>query len=260
MESSAVSSLASTYYESMGDGTPIVFIHPPHMDHTVFHYQRALSKYFHVILYDIRGHGGSGIQPEPATVPVLADDLRLLLDKLHIRRAVVCGYSSGGSVAQEFALTYPERMRALILSGGFPYVNTFLLKNVFRGGIALVKAGRKNLLANILSFSHHVTKEDRQSLYEHCLQADKKTALEFYEDSFRYDCRKRISEIEVPLLLLNGQKAFTMQAYLPFYWRNVENVTSVLIAEGSHQIPMKKHRPFNHAIRNFVAALPEARE
>lgn len=256
MESLKVSPLVPTYYESIGSGTPIVFIHPPHMDHVVFRYQRELAEYFNVILYDIRGHGRSGIDPEPVTVSVLADDLRKLLDKLNIDRAVICGYSSGGSVAQEFALTFPERLKALILSGGFPCVNTFILSNVYRSGIALVKAGQKRLLSNGLSFSHHVTKEDRQDLYQHCLRTDERMALEFYIDSFRYDCRDRLHEIDVPLLLLNGERAFYMHGYLPYYWRNVKNVTSVMVAGGNHQIPMKKYHPFNHAVRDFVAALP----
>lgn len=249
------SSRFPTYYESLGTGTPLVFVHPPHMDHTVFHYQRELSKHFKVILYDIRGHGKSSGSQEPTTVSLLAQDLRFLLDELDIDRPVICGYSSGGSVAQQFALTYPDRLSALILSGGFPCVNTLILKNIYRSGIMLVKNGRSRFLSNVLSFSHHVTKQDRHDLYEHCLRANEQTALEFYEDSFRFDCRERLSEIDVPMLLLNGERAFYMRAYLPLYWESVKNVTSVLIEGGNHQIPTKKHSPFNHAIRDFVRSL-----
>lgn len=255
MQSIQVSSLVPMYYESSGSGIPIVFIHPPHMDHVVFRYQRELAEHFRVILYDIRGHGHSGIDAKPMTIRLLADDLRLLLDKLGIDQAVICGYSSGGSVAQEFALTYPERLKALILSGGFPRVSTFLLKNEFRAGMALVKSGQQRFLSNVLSFSHHITDEDREDLFLHCLKSDERMAFQFYKESFYYDCTDRLGELSVPLLLLSGSRAFYMHPYVPLYWERVKNVTSVLIANASHQLPMRRYLPFNHAIRQFASSL-----
>src|SRR5699024_8589284 len=83
-----VSSLLPMHYESIGSGILIVFIHPPHMDHIVFRYQRELAEHFRVILYDIRGHGRSGIDTERPTMSCLASDLRNLLDELKIDHAV----------------------------------------------------------------------------------------------------------------------------------------------------------------------------
>jgi pimeloyl-ACP methyl ester carboxylesterase len=255
MPSLQVSSLIPIYYESSGSGTPIVFIHPPHMDHVVFRYQRELAEHFRVILYDIRGHGRSGINTEPVTIPILADDLRLLLDELEIDQAVVCGYSSGGSVAQEFVLSFPERTKALILSGGFPQVNTFLLKNEFRAGMALVKGGKQRFLCNVLSFSHHVTKEDRQDLFAHCIKADERTAYQFYRESLLYNCTNRLPGLSVPLLLLNGAWSHYLHPYIHQYLCRVKDVQSVFIANSFHQLPMKSYLPFNHAICRFLRDL-----
>ncbi|HEU5141025.1 MAG TPA: alpha/beta hydrolase [Bacillales bacterium] len=255
MASLQVSSLVPMYSESLGSGVPIVFVHPPHMDHAVFRYQRQLAEHFRVILYDARGHGQSGISSEPVTISGLAEDLRLLLDELEVDRAVICGYSSGGSVAQEFALAYPERTKALILSGGFPQVNTFVLKNEFRAGMALVKAGKQRFLSNVLSFSHHITDEDRRDLFRHCLKADERTAYEFYRESMRYNCKEQLSGLSVPLLLVNGSRALHMHSYINQYLSRVEQAQLVFVANGSHQIPMKKYAPFNHAVSWFVRSL-----
>ncbi|ASF41008.1 hypothetical protein CEH05_18320 [Halobacillus halophilus] len=126
------------YYTSSGAGVPIVFIHPPHMGHHVFKYQNVLSNQFRIITYDIRGHGNSGKNEKPPTIQQLANDLQLLLDRLGIDEAIIVGYSSGSSIAQAFALTYPDRMKALVLSGGFPEINTFLLRMQYYLGLALV--------------------------------------------------------------------------------------------------------------------------
>ncbi|HET7578807.1 MAG TPA: alpha/beta hydrolase [Bacillales bacterium] len=255
MESLRVSSLIPMYYESSGSGVPIVFIHPPHMDHVVFRYQRELAEHFCVILYDVRGHGRSGIDMEPLTIPILADDLRLLLDKLDIDQAVVCGYSAGGSVAQEFALTYPERLKALILSGGFPQVNTFILKNEFRAGMAIVKNGQQRFLCNVLSFSHRNTSEDRHDLFQHCIKADERMAFQFYKEALHYNCVDRLPELSAPLLLLSGSRAFHMHAYVRQYLDRVKQAESVVIANANHQLPIKNYLPFNHAVRTFVQDL-----
>lgn len=255
MSAPNVSSLVPTHYESTGLGIPIVFIHPPQMDHMVFQYQRMLAEHFQVILYDIRGHGRSGISGERPTIKRLAADLLKLLDLLEIDKAVICGYSCGGSVAQEFTLSYPERVKALILSGGFPKVSTFLLKNEFRAGMALVKSGNQRLLSRILAFSHHVTEEDRRKLFKHCIRADEQTALQYYKESFHYDCTDQLPELSVPLLLLTGSRAYHMHPYLKIYSRLVDNIQIVRIANASHQLPMRSYQPFNHAIKKFIQGL-----
>lgn len=250
-----VSSLVPTHYESTGSGIPIVFIHPPHMDHTVFQYQRMLAEYFQVVLYDIRGHGRSGISGEKPTMKRLAADLFELLNQLKIDKAVICGYSSGGSVAQEFALSYPDRVKALILSGGFPKVSTFLLKNEFRAGMTLVKSGKQRLLSRVLAFSHHVTEEDRRKLFKHCIRADEHTALQFYKESFHYDCTQHLPNLSMSLLLLSGSWAYHLHPYLKLYFRKVPDVRAVRIANASHQLPTRSYLPFNHAIKQFIQNL-----
>ncbi len=99
------------YYEEMGSGTPILFIHPPGMGHIVFRHQQSLSSHFRIIMYDMRGNGKSSPSNRPITIPLLADDICRLLNTLDVKQAIICGYSSGGSIALEFALRYIENAR-----------------------------------------------------------------------------------------------------------------------------------------------------
>lgn len=71
-----------------------------------------------VIASDLRGHGRTDAPEDLSsyTITAYADDLRALLDALGVARADVLGSSFGGMVALEFALRYPERVRALILA------------------------------------------------------------------------------------------------------------------------------------------------
>lgn len=75
-----------------------------------------LAEQLRVIAYDFRGNGNSDEPPGPCTMATFVEDTLALLDSLHVDRAHVYGQSFGGMVAQELALTAPERVRTLILA------------------------------------------------------------------------------------------------------------------------------------------------
>lgn len=84
------------YYESVGQGIPIVCIHPILLTGEIFSYQRAsLSDRYQIITFDIRGHGKSRFSEEPLSYTMIAEDIRQLLDSLGIGQAYLCGYSVG---------------------------------------------------------------------------------------------------------------------------------------------------------------------
>ena len=87
-----------------------------------------LAERYRVIWYDNRGIGGSDVPEGPYTVEQLAGDAVQVLDERGIERAHVVGTSLGGMVAQELALSRPERVEKLALlcttgggAGGFPF-------------------------------------------------------------------------------------------------------------------------------------------
>ena len=103
------------YYEEAGSGSPIVLVHGLGGDCRVWEGQvEVIARRYRVICYDIRGHGKSAL---PLNDPYShADDLKALLDYLGvIRPAIVVGHSMGGGIAIDFALTYPDALRALVL-------------------------------------------------------------------------------------------------------------------------------------------------
>jgi len=79
-----------------------------------------LARDFHVILVDNRGVGDSDVPEGPYSVNQLAADAVAVLDAAGIESAHIFGVSLGGFVAQEIALTYPERVRRLVLCSTSP--------------------------------------------------------------------------------------------------------------------------------------------
>src|SRR5579863_8859024 len=74
-----------------------------------------LSGRFRLIIPDLRGQGASSKPDCCYTRFDFANDIRLLLERLQVRSAVVVGHSLGSIVAQTFAEEWPGRTRRLIL-------------------------------------------------------------------------------------------------------------------------------------------------
>jgi pimeloyl-ACP methyl ester carboxylesterase len=75
-----------------------------------------LSAEHRVVAYDFRGNGRSDKPDAPVTMATFVDDTLALLDDLSVVAVHAYGQSFGGMVAQEMALTHPERVASLVLA------------------------------------------------------------------------------------------------------------------------------------------------
>ena len=75
----------------------------------------ALAQSFRTIAFDNRDSGESTIVAAPYTLAGLADDAVAVLDAAGSKSAHVIGHSMGGAIAQELALSYPDRVQSLTL-------------------------------------------------------------------------------------------------------------------------------------------------
>ncbi|MEI8132820.1 MAG: alpha/beta hydrolase [Leptolinea sp.] len=102
------------FYEEIGQGTPIVFLHGFPLDHTTWQpVARLLKDEARCILPDLRGHGNSPVIGTEATIQLMAEDVTLLMDKLEIPQAIIVGHSMGGYVALQLAHSFPDRISGL---------------------------------------------------------------------------------------------------------------------------------------------------
>lgn len=74
-----------------------------------------LAERFRLVRYDKRGHGLTDATPGPYAMARLAGDLAALLDRLGIGKAVICGLSIGGMIAQQLSADRPDLVQGLVL-------------------------------------------------------------------------------------------------------------------------------------------------
>jgi len=104
------------YYEIHGNGEPLLLImgYGSNCGHW-FAIRDRLASEHRVIIFDNRGTGRSDKPDIPYTAEMMTGDVIGLLDSIGIGATNVFGVSMGGMIAQEFALSYPERLKSLIL-------------------------------------------------------------------------------------------------------------------------------------------------
>ena len=104
-------------YKMLGKGDPILLFNGASdtMDAWDPSFLRSLSSNHTVIVFDSRGIGNTTTGSKPYSMQLLANDTAGLLDALNIDRADVFGYSLGGFIAQQFTVSYPEKVNRLIL-------------------------------------------------------------------------------------------------------------------------------------------------
>jgi len=120
------------YYEVYGEGRPLVLLHGAFYTIQMNWAELIpeLSKTRKVIAIEMQGHGHTPYSERKLSITTLASDVEKLMDYLKIDSADVAGFSMGGSIAYQFAVQSPKRLRRLVIissayktNGWLPIVN-----------------------------------------------------------------------------------------------------------------------------------------
>ncbi len=110
--------LAQSEPAGAGGGRPVLFLHG-YTDSWYSHngVLQALPPGVHAIAPSQRGHGGTDKPAGRFAMADFAADAIALMDGLGVARAAIVGHSMGSLIAQELALTHPDRVSAVVLNG-----------------------------------------------------------------------------------------------------------------------------------------------
>src|SRR5881398_4270563 len=106
------------YYETYGEGEPLLIIHGNGGSINNFLYQIPyFSKSYKVIVADSRAQGKSADNGDSLSYEMMADDLNALLDSLHLDSCYVIGWSDGGINGLLLAIRHPDKVKKLAVTG-----------------------------------------------------------------------------------------------------------------------------------------------
>ena len=253
------------YYESHGDGEPLVLVPGFASGAWSWRWQvEDLAREFRVITFDPRGVAGSRLKGGASvSIADIADDISSLLDELEIDAAHVLGISFGGFVAQEFALRHPDRLKKLILAstsfGGPNHVAPpmeVLAAFSATNGLNSPERIRKYMT---MGFTPSFVQDHGEVVDEFCTLRERNAVPEeVYRQQLAsavtFNAEDRVGAIKSETLVLTGDK----DAVVPP--ENSENLASMIpearrqtIKGGGHMAFVEQAGEFNAIVREFLA-------
>jgi pimeloyl-ACP methyl ester carboxylesterase len=104
------------YYETRGEGPPLILLHPFPTNRDFWNpIAPQLAARYRLILPDLRGHGDSQPGTGPAIMQKHVADLVRIMEAERIPRACFAGVSIGGYISFEFWRRHRERIQGMIL-------------------------------------------------------------------------------------------------------------------------------------------------
>lgn len=224
------------YYQEKGSGRPLILLHGNGEDGSYFTHQiDCFSRSCRVIAVDTRGHGKSPRGTAEFTIGQFADDLKMLMDRLDIEKAVILGFSDGANIAMKFALKYPGRLEALILNGGN------LDARGIKPSVQLpIEIGYT--IAKLFAGRSEEAKRNMELL-----------GLMVNEPNIRPE---ELRSIKVPALVIAGTRDMVKRGHTEMIAKSIPNAKLAII-KGDHFIANKEPERFNREIGKFLKEIKE---
>lgn len=128
------------FYISVGDGSPVVLLHPAPLDHRFWlPVVELLKDRYRLILPDLRGHGWSPMGASSITIQRLGADIHSLLDHLGVEKTAFVGCSIGGYVLFELWRTVPDRIHSMVFCCSKPQPDSDEAKAKRQATIAAIR-------------------------------------------------------------------------------------------------------------------------
>ena len=212
------------YYQEKGNKEPLILLHGNGEDSSYFKNQiNYFSGRYRVIALDTRGHGKSPRGTKPFTIAQFSCDLYDFMEKLEIPNAVILGFSDGANIAMEFAIKYPNKVKALILNGG-----NLNPKGVKRTTQIPIEIGYK--IARQFASKTPNAKKNAEML-----------GLMVHEPNIGLN---ELSKIAAPALVICGNHDMIKESHTKEIAENIPNA-KLSIIKGNHFIANKKSASFN---------------
>jgi len=253
------------YYESPGTGDPLLLAYGIGGNAGMWRPNvHALASRHRLILWEPRGHARSESPADPTRVTfghwVL--DLKDLLDHLRLTHAVVGGLSLGGGIATRFALSHPERVRALVVidsssAAGLPLsvenvvMRAKSIEVTLRGGMDAMAefaiASNPNVAGRL-----KLDPSARQEIFDYYRMLTPIGYANALRALLQMDyITERLPEISAPTLLICGDEDPSLQP-MRVMEKKVKQARFVLLSPAGHFANRDQPEAFNRALLEFL--------
>ncbi|MBB2158401.1 alpha/beta fold hydrolase [Gluconacetobacter diazotrophicus] len=240
------------------EGGTVVLIHAVGLDLTYWDRQiEALTAHYHVVALDLPGHGRSARPSHNGRIADLAHDVAMMINDLGPLPVHVVGHSFGGMIAQELAISYPDRIRSLTLAATAASFSEEVRDYLRDHGSTARAQGMISALPSLPLSLAGSTLQRRPDLLERLtkttLAMDSGVYAAAWSEIADFDAADRLGSIQCPTLLLVGEEdRNTPPAVSALIARAISGAEVVVIPEASHMVPLEAAERFNRELLRFL--------
>lgn len=263
------------YYEEVGAGEPIIFVHEFAGDHRSWEPQmRYFGQRFRCISFNARGYPPSQVpEAEHYSQDRARDDIRAVMDALNIKTAHIIGLSMGGFATLHFGFTYPERTRSLVVAGcGYGAEPDKREQFVRETEATAAKIENDGMDAFAQVYSLGPTRVQYQNadprgwrefanqLREHSTEGSARTmrGVQKARPSL-YELTDKIKRISAPTLIMTGDEDWPCLEPAIMLKSAINSAALVVMPNAGHAINLEDPAAFNHHVQMFLHAVDSDR-
>ena len=264
------------YYEEVGRGTPMIFVHEFGGHFRSWELQiRFFSRRHRCITFAARGYPPSDVpdDPEAYSQQNAASDILAVLDALSIPKAHVVGLSMGGFAALHFGLNFPDRALSLTVAGaGYGAEKEF--QEYFRGVSLEVAKQFETQGADVFAetyalgpsrvqFQNKDPRGWREFADQLAQHSSKGAAMTMRGVQARrpslYDLKDRLSKMLVPTLIVSGDEDDHCLQPGIYLKRTIPAAGLAVLPKTGHTLNLEEPALFNQVLAEFIATVEAGR-
>jgi 3-oxoadipate enol-lactonase len=233
--------------ESAGAGNArIALVHSLAMDHTFWlPVVERLEASASMLMYDCRGHGASDKPTGPYTTELFGRDLADLLDHVGWPSAAIAGASMGGCISMAFAVTFPQRIKALGLIDSTAWYGSEAPAQWQQRAHRAQTEGLKGLIDfQVTRWFGDAFRAKHPEVIQHCADVFLANDLPAYGETCRmlgaHDMRAALPSISCPTTVIVGEEDYAMPiAMAESLHSAIANSRMVVIEKARHLTPLE---------------------
>jgi 3-oxoadipate enol-lactonase len=243
-----------------GTGPAVLLLHGAFMDRTLWDpVLPGLAERFRGMAPDLRGHGASAAPPTSTFgFPEFEQDLIDLLDRGHVERAHLVGFSAGAFLALALALHRPERVRSLALVSGAAHAGP-QMRNVTEEWRRVREEQGLDAFALRLVKDVYFTDYTDEHLDVVDVVRSHLAAVPFHgpqrwmQTVLGFDGRGRIGAIRRPTWIAHGMNDVVVDASQARYLRqSIPGSELKLFPRTGHMVPIERTAEFTSGLLDFL--------
>lgn len=250
------------YYESCGEGEPLLFIHGLGAGVWTWEAQiNHLKQYYKIFCPELRGHGRSDKPAGDYSIELFAQDLAEFIQTEQLGKVHLIGLSMGGIIAFQLACDYPELCQSLVVvnTGPEAQLDSLAIRSIMLQRDWFTTQFSMKAISSILA-QKLFPEENQEALREKFIREWSKNDKTAYQKAFRAmlhwnSSRHNPRKVKCPALFVTTEQDYTsIQAKKRYIYR-MRDARLALVANSRHVTPLDQPEALNAVLEDFLGDL-----